>query len=60
MFVELGAALASVTRGQNIQVVVIGSRADDSAFYFYSAVQRYASVNGWLRATADQVVLREQ
>jgi hypothetical protein len=60
MFVELGAALACVARGQSMEVVVVGSQADDSVFYFHPAVQRYVSVTDWLRATEGPVVLRKQ
>lgn len=48
MFVELGAALACVERGREMHVVVVGSRTTDSVFYFHPAVQRHATVAGWL------------
>lgn len=48
MFVELGAALARVEGGQEMHVVVVGSRTADSVFYFHSAVQRHATVGDWL------------
>lgn len=48
MFVELGAALARVEDGQDVQVVVVGSRTADSVFYFHPAVQRHARVEDWL------------
>lgn len=50
MFVELGAALACVEKGQNMQVVVVGSLTAGSVFYFHPAVKRYATIAEWLRA----------
>lgn len=50
MFVELGAALARVEGGQEMQVVVVGSRTSDSVFYFHPAVQRHSTVGDWLKS----------
>lgn len=53
MFVELGPALASATRGGRVRhIVVVGPIQHESVFYFHPAVTRVGHVGEWLTALA--------
>ena len=47
LYVELGAALACVERGEAKEVVVVGEGLGDSVFFQHPAVQRAPSVEEW-------------
>ena len=55
MYVELGVALASHEASGRPAVFVLGSRINQSVFYFHSAVQRVASLDELLAKSAGIV-----